>query len=162
MDGHDRVALELALQQAVDLQRPVLVHSFTRKGKGLNTAETDPVTWHQPRTGQAVGAANATSYSKVMARTLAHLARTDNRIGAVSAAMMEGTALTEMQAEHPGRVFDVGIAEAHGVALAAGMATQGLRPVVCIYSTFLPRAFAQIVHDVAIPRLPVIFGVDRG
>ena len=161
VDGHDRVALELALQQAVDLQRPVLVHSFTRKGKGLNTAETDPVTWHQPRTGQAVGAAIATSYSKVMARTLAHLARTDNRIVAVSAAMMEGTALTEMQAEHPGRVFDVGIAEAHGVALAAGMATQGLRPVVCIYSTFLQRAFDQIVHDVAIQRLPVIFGVDR-
>ena len=161
VDGHDRSMLEGAFQRALERRRPVLVHVFTQKGKGFQAAESDPVTWHQPGTAKAVGAANATSYSKVMARTLTELAQADDRIVAVSAAMMEGTALAEMERELPGRVFDVGIAEGHGVALAAGFATQGMRPVVCIYSTFLQRAFDQIVHDVAIQRLPVVLGVDR-
>ena len=161
VDGHDRPELESVLREAVDRRRPVLVHAFTRKGKGLPEAESDPVTLHQPGTAQAVGAANATSYSKVLARTLTDLAREDERIVAISAAMCEGTALADMQRELPDRVFDVGIAEGHAVAMAAGLATQGLRPVVCIYSTFLQRAFDQIVHDVAIQNLPVILGVDR-
>ena len=161
VDGHDRPELESVIRTAVERRRPVLIHAFTRKGMGLPAAESDPVTLHQPGTAQAVGAANATSYSKVLARTLTDLAREDDRIVAISAAMCEGTALADMQRELPDRVFDVGIAEGHAVAMAAGLATQGLRPVVCIYSTFLQRAFDQIVHDVAIQNLPVILGVDR-
>ncbi len=161
VDGHDRAELERVVRDAVERRRPVVIHAFTCKGRGLPAAVADPVALHQPGTAQAVGAANATSYSKVVARTLSELAREDDRIVAISAAMTEGTALTEMQRDHPGRVFDVGIAEAHAVAMAAGLASQGLRPVVCIYSTFLQRAFDQIVHDVAIQRLPVVLGVDR-
>ena len=161
VDGHDRPELENIIRAAVERRRPVLIHAFTRKGKGLPAAEDDPVTLHQPGTAQAVGAANATSYSKVLARTLTDLAHEDDRIVTISAAMCEGTALADMQRELPERVFDVGIAEGHAVAMAAGLATQGLRPVVCIYSTFLQRAFDQIVHDVAIQNLPVILGVDR-
>jgi len=122
---------------------------------------SDPVTLHQPGTAQAVGATAAPSYSKVLAQTLAELARDDARIVAVSAAMLEGTALADLQQALPGRVHDVGIAESHALALAAGLATQGLRPVVCIYSTFLQRGFDQIVHDIAIQELPIVLGVDR-
>ena len=101
VDGHDRSMLEGAFQRALERRRPVLVHVFTQKGKGFQAAESDPVTWHQPGTAKAVGAANATSYSKVMARTLTELAQADDRIVAVSAAMMEGTALAEMERELP-------------------------------------------------------------
>jgi 1-deoxy-D-xylulose-5-phosphate synthase len=161
LDGHDRVEIEAALTDAKARRRPVVVHLFTQKGRGLPDAERDPVTLHQPGTAAAVGAANATSYSKVMAKTLMELAKEDHRIVAISAGMMEGTALGEMQRELPGQVYDVGISESHAVALAAGMASQGLKPVVCIYSTFLQRAFDQIVHDVAIQNLPVVLAVDR-
>jgi len=161
IDGHDLGALEKALQAAKALRRPVAVHVFTQKGRGLPAAESDPVTLHQPGTAQAVGATAAPSYSKVLAQTLAELARDDPRIVAVSAAMLEGTALADLQQALPGRVHDVGIAESHALALAAGLATQGLRPVVCIYSTFLQRAFDQIVHDIAIQELPIVLGVDR-
>lgn len=161
VDGHDMEALEAALQHAKDQRRPVVVHVFTQKGRGLEAAETDPIRMHQPGTAQAVQGAQTPSYSQVLAQTLTELARSDTRLVAISAAMLEGTALAEMQAALPGRVFDVGICEGHAVALAAGLATQGLRPVVCIYSTFLQRAFDQIVHDVAIQGLPVVLGVDR-
>lgn len=161
IDGHDLGSLEAALQTAKDLRRPVAVHVFTQKGRGLPAAVSDPVTLHQPGTAQAVGATAAPSYSKVLAQTLAELAQDDPRIVAVSAAMLEGTALADLQQALPGRVHDVGIAESHALALAAGLATQGLRPVVCIYSTFLQRAFDQIVHDIAIQELPIVLGVDR-
>lgn len=161
VDGHDLRSLEEALQAAKALRRPVAVHVFTQKGRGLPAAVSDPVTLHQPGTAQAVGATAAPSYSKVLAQTLAELARDDSRIVAVSAAMLEGTALADLQQALPGRVHDVGIAESHALALAAGLATQGLRPVVCIYSTFLQRAFDQIVHDIAIQELPIVLGVDR-
>ena len=161
MDGHDLGSLEEALQEAKALRRPVAVHVFTQKGRGLPEAEVDPVTLHQPGTAQAVGATAAPSYSKVLAQTLVDLARDDPRIVAVSAAMLEGTALADLHEALPGRVHDVGIAESHALALAAGLATQGLRPVVCIYSTFLQRAFDQIVHDMAIQELPIVLGVDR-
>ncbi len=161
VDGHDLPALETALQAAKARCQPVVVHVFTQKGRGLPEAEGDPVTLHQPGTAQAVGASAAPSYSKVLARTLVELASDDPRIVAVSAAMLEGTALADLQEALPGRVHDVGIAESHALALAAGLATQGLRPVVCIYSTFLQRAFDQIVHDIAIQQLPIVLGVDR-
>ncbi len=161
LDGHDRPALESALRDARARRRPVVLHAFTQKGRGMPAAEADPVTLHQPGTAQAVQGARAPSYSQVMADTIAELAQADPRIVAISAAMLEGTALTRLQEAMPGRVFDVGIAESHAIALAAGLAAQGLRPVVCIYSTFLQRAFDQIVHDLAIQRLPVVIGVDR-
>ena len=161
IDGHDLRALDEALRVAKARRRPVAVHVFTQKGRGMPEAEEDPVTLHQPGTAQAVGATAAPSYSKVLARTLAELARDDPRIVAVSAAMLEGTALADLQQALPGRVHDVGIAESHALALAAGLATQGLRPVVCIYSTFLQRGFDQIVHDIAIQQLPIVLGVDR-
>ncbi len=161
IDGHDLESLERALQAAKARRQPVVVHVFTQKGRGLPEAVADPVTLHQPGTSRAVGAADAPSYSKVLSKTLIELAREDPRIVAVSAAMLEGTALADLQKALPGRVHDVGIAESHALALAAGLATQGLRPVVCIYSTFLQRAFDQIVHDVAIQRMPIVLGVDR-
>jgi 1-deoxy-D-xylulose-5-phosphate synthase len=161
VDGHDLEALETALQSAKARRRPVVLHVFTQKGRGLATAESDPVKLHQPGTAKAVQGASAPSYSQVLSQTLTELAQTDERIVAISAAMLEGTALTGMQTALPGRVFDVGICEGHAVALAAGLATQGMRPVVCIYSTFLQRAYDQIVHDVAIQGLPVVLGVDR-
>lgn len=165
VDGHDIRATVEALRRAADIEGPSFVHVITKKGKGYEPALTDLERSHAvsaPSKPLPAGALPpAPKYQDVFASTLIDLARTDDRIYAITAAMPGGTSLGKFGAEHPDRFFDVGIAEQHAVTFAAGLATAGLRPVCGIYSTFLQRAFDQIVHDVCIQRLPVIFAMDR-
>ncbi len=165
VDGHDQEELEDALKVARETAgkgAPVVVHVLTQKGRGYAQAEENPSRFHQPGSPlAAAGSAPQRTYSQVFARTLIDLMKGDPRIVAISAAMLEGTALSEVQKEFPHRVFDVGIAEEHAVIMAAGMAKEGLRPIVAIYSTFLQRSFDQIIHDVALQSLPVTFCIDR-
>jgi 1-deoxy-D-xylulose-5-phosphate synthase len=163
--GHNIPDLVDALKDAADSNNPVLVHIHTEKGKGYDPASNDlershavsapsaPLTPDQPKP--------APKYQDVFAQAAIDLAGNDDRIFAITAAMPSGTSLGKFGAVYPERYFDVGIAEQHAVTFAAGLATAGLRPIVGIYSTFLQRAFDQIIHDVAIQRLPVIFGLDR-
>jgi len=168
IDGHNLAHLINILENIRNIDDPVLLHVNTRKGKGYAPAEKNPVYFHgcgrfDVETGTCLPAApGPPAYTKVFARTLVELAEKDDRIVAVTAAMPEGTGLSEFSRRFPDRFFDVGIAEAHGVTFAAGMATEGFRPVVAIYSTFLQRAYDQIIHDVCIEGLPVIFAIDRG
>ena len=161
VDGHDFRQLELTLRQAkMPTGLVPLIHVVTHKGHGYEPAEDDPVKFHQPSSplGDASG---APTYSKVFAQTIARLMREDETVVGISAAMLEGTGLAEVQREFPDRVFDVGIAEQHAVSMAAGMASNGLNPFVSIYSTFMQRAFDQVVHDVCIQNLPVTLIADR-
>jgi 1-deoxy-D-xylulose-5-phosphate synthase len=160
IDGHDINALEIALAQARDYSRPTFVHVITTKGKGYQPAEGDAVYFH----GVAAEGKNdgtAPSYSEVFAQTVLRLARENPKLVAVTPAMPEGNCLSIVGAEFPQRVFDVGICEQHAVTFAAGLAAQGFRPVVAIYSTFLQRAFDQLIHDVCLQDLPVTFAIDR-
>jgi len=167
VDGHDMDALVDTLSRVRDMKGPILVHVLTQKGKGYVPAEADPWTWHASGPFDKVtGKAEAKSgglprYQNVFGKGLTELADADPRIVAITAAMPDGTSTDIFQNAHPNRFFDVGIAEGHGVTFAAGLATQGVKPVVAIYSTFLQRAFDNIVHDVALQKLPVVFGMDR-
>jgi 1-deoxy-D-xylulose-5-phosphate synthase len=164
VDGHDQQELEDALRVARDASRngPVVIHALTHKGRGYPLAEENPPKFHQPGTPSASAEGTPRfTYSQVFAKTLIELMKTDDKIVAISAAMLEGTALMEVRRHFPERVYDVGIAEEHAVIMAAGMAKAGLRPVVSIYSTFLQRAFDQLIHDVALQSLPVTICVDR-
>ncbi len=161
VDGHHLKQLEETLVQArVPAGMVPLVHVVTHKGHGYEPAEDDPVKFHQPSSplGSSSG---APTYSKVFADTIKRLMRQDQSVVGISAAMLEGTGLEEVRQEFPDRVFDVGIAEQHAVSMAAGMATVGLNPFVSIYSTFLQRAFDQVVHDVCLQNLPVTLIADR-
>lgn len=165
IDGHDVDTLTHMLKQAKDMERPVLLHVITKKGYGYLPAEKNPEKFHgigpfDPATGNVIPS-TAKSNSAVFGETLCELAADNDRIVAVTAAMTMGTGLTAFSKRYPERFFDVGIAEEHAVAMAAGMAVQGLRPVVAIYSTFLQRAYDQILHDVCLQSLPVIFAIDR-
>ena len=161
VDGHDLKQLEETLEQAKTLKgRVPLVHVVTHKGHGYKPAEDDPVKFHQPSSPLGAGS-GAPTYSAVFAKTISRIMREDTRVVGISAAMLEGTGLAEVQREFPERVFDVGIAEQHAVSMAAGMAADGLRPFVSIYSTFMQRAFDQVVHDVCLPNLPVTLIADR-
>jgi len=161
-DGHDIAELEAALTRAREYsQRPILVHVITRKGKGHTPAENDAVGFHGVSPSQHGKEASA-SCSDVFGEVVLKLARKDPRIVAITAAMSENTGLNLVAREFPDRVFDVGICEQHAVTFAAGLATQGFVPIVAIYSTFLQRAFDQIIHDVCLQNLPVIFAIDRG
>ena len=160
INGHDIGALRETLEQAKQVQRPVLVHVFTKKGKGYNPAEEDAVTFHGVAPNGTKSGAGP-SYSSVFGETMLKIARRDPRLVAITAAMPDGTGLVRFAREFPKRFFDVGIAEEHAVTFAAGLATQGLRPVVALYSTFLQRAYDQIVHDVCLQNLPVVFAIDR-
>jgi 1-deoxy-D-xylulose-5-phosphate synthase len=157
-----------ALEQAKVLKGPILLHAVTKKGKGFPPAEKDSITYYAPPSFNIVtGEINAAperlpSYSDVYTRTLIRLAELDRRVVAVTAAMLEGTKLKLFQEKFPNRIFDVGIAEEHAVTFAAGMATAGLRPFVAIYSTFMQRAYDQVMHDVCLQNLPVAIGMDRG
>ncbi len=168
INGHSLPQLLATLRAHRDDAHPVLVHVTTRKGKGWQPAEKDPVFWHgatpfSVETGEvARGAARAPSFTAVFGQTLVELARQDPRVVAVTAAMPEGTGLHFFAREFPDRFFDVGICEQHAVTFAAGLAVKGLKPVVAIYSTFLQRAFDQIFHDVCLMHLPVVFVLDRG
>jgi len=168
INGHSIPQLLATLREVRDHPHPVLVHVVTRKGKGYEPAEADPVFWHgatpfSVETGEvAKKKPGPPSYTKVFADTITDLARQDPRVVAITAAMPEGTGLDVFARELPERFFDVGICEQHAVTFAAGLATRGLRPVVAIYSTFLQRAYDQIFHDVTLMHLPVVFVLDRG
>lgn len=168
INGHSLPQLLATLRAHRDDAHPVLIHVTTRKGKGWQPAEKDPVFWHgatpfSVETGEvARGAARAPSFTAVFGQTLVELARQDPQVVAITAAMPEGTGLDVFAREFPDRFFDVGICEQHAVTFAAGLAAKGLKPVVAIYSTFLQRAFDQIFHDVCLMRLPVVFVLDRG
>ena len=167
IDGHDVNALVDTFSRVKDMQRTILVHVMTRKGKGYTRAEDDPWTWHaaapfDPATGQGTKKGRGLPrYQKVFGKGLIELADRDPKVVAITAAMPDGTSTDMFSEAHPDRYFDVGIAEGHGVTFAAGLATQGVKPIVAIYSTFLQRAFDSIVHDVALQGLPVVFGMDR-
>jgi 1-deoxy-D-xylulose-5-phosphate synthase len=165
VDGHNFKELHEALAIVKEVSRdgtPVVLHALTHKGRGYALAEENPCKFHQPGTPQPSGGSGvALTYSQSFTRTLSALMEKDERIVAISAAMLVGTALTEVQKKFPNRVYDVGIAEEHAVIMAAGMAKAGWRPVVIIYSTFLQRSFDQLIHDVCLQNLPVIFGIDR-
>jgi 1-deoxy-D-xylulose-5-phosphate synthase len=168
INGHSIPQLLATLREYKDASHPVLVHVVTRKGKGYEPAEADPVFWHgatpfSVETGEvAKKTPGPPSYTKVFAKTLVELAEKDPRIVAITAAMPEGTGLDLFAKAIPERFFDVGICEQHAVTFAAGLATRGLLPVVAIYSTFLQRAYDQILHDVCLMHLPVVFVLDRG
>jgi 1-deoxy-D-xylulose-5-phosphate synthase len=161
VDGHDIAELEAALKRARDYEfKPTLVHVLTQKGKGFSQAEIDASRFHgvSPRSNNGK---SAPSYSQVFGRTVLRLMEENEKVVAISAAMLDGTGLTEAASKFPRRVFDVGICEQHAVTLAAGLAAQGFVPIVAIYSTFLQRAFDQIIHDVCLQNLPVVFAIDR-
>jgi len=168
LDGHDLGALLDTLGKVKKLKGPVLLHVVTKKGKGYEPAEGDPNTWHGvgafDRAGGTMAPAKeeVPSFGSVMTRTAIELAERDPRVVAITAAMADGTGLVKFQQRFPDRFFDVGIAEAHGVCFAAGLAADGMRPIVSIYSTFLQRAYDQVIHDVAIQDLPVLLTLDRG
>jgi len=161
VDGHDLEELLLAMDGIKDyLDRPVLLHVVTQKGHGYAPAEEDPIKLHGVSPAGATKPA-APSYSQVFAQTCTKLIEQNPRVVAITAAMLEGTALVATAKAHPDRVYDVGICEQHAVTFAAGLATQGVRPICAIYSTFLQRGYDQVVHDVAVQNLPVLFALDR-
>ncbi len=167
IDGHNLELVIETIENIKDYDRPVLVHVITKKGKGFEFAEEDPCSYHgvgpfEPETGSPIKCApKQASYSDIMGRTLTEIAEKDPDVVAITAAMQEGTGLAGFAQAHPGRIYDVGIAEPHAVTFAAGLATNGIKPVVAIYSTFLQRSYDEIVHDVCLQGLPVIFAIDR-
>ncbi len=166
IDGHRFDHLFPTLENIKRLKGPILVHVITKKGKGYEPAEKNPISLHATapflrETGEAKKRPQAPTYTKVFASTLIRLAKRDKRIVAITAAMPEGTGLGSFAEVMPDRFYDVGIAEQHAVTFAAGLAVSGSRPVVAIYSTFLQRAFDQIIHDVCIQNLPVVLCLDR-
>lgn len=165
-NGHNVQQLIKIFQHVKDLKGPILVHVTTQKGKGYKPAEDDDqklhgVTPFDKVTGKAIKKSDVPSYTKIFGEALVEIARMNEKVVGITAAMPDGTGLNILQREIPERFFDVGIAEQHAVTFAAGLATEGIIPVVAIYSTFLQRAFDQIVHDVAIQKLPVVFVLDR-
>lgn len=166
IDGHRFDHLFPTLENIKKLSGPVLVHVVTKKGKDYAPAERDPASFHgvppfEIKTGLPLKKSSIPTYTKVFSQTLIRLAERDERILAISAAMPEGTGLSSFAERFPDRFYDVGIAEQHGVTFAAGLASGGFHPVVAIYSTFLQRAYDQIVHDVCLQNLPVTFAIDR-
>lgn len=176
VDGHNLKELIQALENAKRQDIPVIIHARTVKGKGYEPAEGDPITWHgvvpfdrtrgEFRAGSVPMASpppkKIPTYTSVFAETVATLAKRDKKVVAITAAMLGGTGLDKIQSEIPEQIFDVGICEQHAVTYAAGLACEGLTPIAAIYSTFLQRAYDQIVHDVCIQKLPVVFAIDRG
>jgi len=167
MDGHDIKELVKTLRNMRHLTGPQLLHVVTRKGKGYDPAEKDPIKWHgpgpfDPKSGTIFKEkASGPSYSQIFGQWLCDMAAADPRIVGITPAMREGSGLVEYSKKFPQRYFDVAIAEQHAVTFAAGLACEGLKPVVAIYSTFLQRAYDQLIHDVALQNLPVVFALDR-
>ena len=167
IDGHNFEHLLPTLENVLKMKGPVLLHVITKKGLGYEPAETNPVWFHAcppfvRETGAPAKKAARPSYTQIAIDSLIKLAREDKRIIAITAAMCEGTGLNAFEKEFPDRIYDVGIAEQHAVTFAAGLAAQGMRPVVAMYATFLQRAYDQVLHDVATQNLPVTFCIDRG
>jgi 1-deoxy-D-xylulose-5-phosphate synthase len=167
MDGHDIKELVTTLRNMRKLPGPQFLHVVTRKGKGYDPAEKDPIKWHgpgpfDPKSGTIFKEkATGPTYSQVFGQWLCDMAARDPRIVGITPAMREGSGLVEYSRKFPQRYFDVAIAEQHAVTFAAGLACEGLKPVVAIYSTFLQRAYDQLIHDVAVQNLPVMFALDR-
>ena len=168
IDGHDLKTLVPVLEniKKSDVGKPIFLHCITKKGKGYEPAEKSDDKFHgvnkfNIETGQSISKSNKKSYSKVFGETLSKVAETDEKIIAITAAMMSGTGLDTFRSQHPAKFFDVGIAEQHAVTMAAGLATEGFKPFVAIYSTFLQRAYDQVVHDVSLQKLPDRFAIDR-
>ena len=165
VDGHDIEKLESLLKISKELDGPVLIHVLTKKGKGYKPAEENPDKFHSTsafeiETGKTLKE-KQTDYSKIFGNKLIQLAEKNNKIVAITASMKDGTGLTEFQKKFPNRFFDVGIAEQHAIGFSAGLASNGMIPVVPIYSSFYQRAYDQVIHDVCIQNLPVIMCVDR-
>ncbi|WP_288498491.1 1-deoxy-D-xylulose-5-phosphate synthase [uncultured Erwinia sp.] len=168
VDGHDVLALVQTLSNMRALKGPQFLHIMTKKGKGYAPAEKDPISWHAvPKFDPASGllpksADGLPSYSKIFGQWLSETAAEDSKLMAVTPAMREGSGMVSFSRDYPQQYFDVAIAEQHAVTFAAGLAIGGYKPVVAIYSTFLQRAYDQLIHDVAIQKLPVLFAIDRG
>ena len=163
IDGHDVALMQKVFRDGLRRKEPVLIHVITQKGKGYGPSEANPELYHGTGPLETLKSAQSQlpSYSQVFGEKLSALAQENDKIVAVTAAMPDGTGLSQFKEHWPDRFFDVGIAEQHAVTLAAGLAAGGLRPVVAIYSTFLQRSFDQIIHDVCLPQLPVVLAVDR-
>jgi 1-deoxy-D-xylulose-5-phosphate synthase len=167
MDGHDVAALVRTLRNQRQLKGPQFLHVVTRKGKGYAPAEADPIKWHGPGAFDPASGtifkekATGPSFSQVFGQWLCDMAERDPKIVGITPAMREGSGLVEFSRRFPERYFDVAIAEQHAVTFAAGLACEGLKPVVAIYSTFLQRGYDQLIHDVALQNLPVVFALDR-
>ena len=167
IDGHDLDSLIPTLENIKQLEGPQFLHVVTKKGRGYKLAEADPVAYHGPgKFDPAVGLQKPTqapkqTFTQVFGQWLCDMAEKDPRLVGITPAMREGSGMVEFEARFPERYFDVGIAEQHAVTFAAGLACEGLKPVVAIYSTFLQRAYDQLIHDVAIQNLPVVFALDR-
>ncbi len=166
VNGHNLEELADAFEKAKQLNEPVLVHVITKKGKGYKNAENNPSKFHgigpfEPETGAVIGASTERSYSSLIGDFIVEEAKNDDRIVAITAAMCDATGLGKFAKEFPKRLFDVGIAEEHAVSFAAGLAKGGMKPVVCIYSSFLQRSYDQIMQDVCMQNLPVVFAIDR-
>ncbi|KFX20827.1 1-deoxy-D-xylulose-5-phosphate synthase [Pectobacterium betavasculorum] len=169
VDGHDVQALAHTLKNMRNLKGPQLLHIMTKKGKGYAPAEQDPISWHAvPKFDPASGTLPKSkegaqpTYSKIFGQWLQETAAKDSKLMAVTPAMREGSGMVQFSRDYPQQYFDVAIAEQHAVTFAAGLAVGGYHPVVAIYSTFLQRAYDQVIHDVAIQNLPVLFAIDRG
>jgi 1-deoxy-D-xylulose-5-phosphate synthase len=167
VDGHDVDALVTTLGNMRSLPGPQFLHVVTQKGKGYAPAEADPIKWHGPGPYDPASGtlfkekAAGPTYSQVFGEWLCDMAEQDGRFVGITPAMREGSGLVDFEQRFPERYFDVAIAEQHAVTLAAGLACDGMRPVVAIYSTFLQRGYDQLIHDVALQRLPVVFAIDR-
>jgi 1-deoxy-D-xylulose-5-phosphate synthase len=166
IDGHDLDTLTATLANVRELRGPQLLHVITRKGHGYARAEDDPILYHgvpkfDPAVGVVVKPAARPAYTQIFGDWLCDMAARDSRVIGITPAMREGSGLVRFSQEYPERYFDVGIAEQHAVTFAAGLACEGLKPVVAIYSTFLQRAYDQLIHDVALQNLPVVFAIDR-
>jgi len=160
IDGHNIQDLVRVLEDVRQLDRPVVIHVITRKGKGYGSAEDDPGNYHGVAAGTP-GGKSSLSFTEAFGGALLDLAGRNDGIVALTAAMEQGTGLAPFRKTYPGRFFDVGIAEAHAVTFAAGLAARGLRPVVAVYSTFIQRSVDQVLHDVALQNLPALFALDR-
>ena len=167
IDGHNIPLIMSTLQHAKEIPGPILIHVLTKKGKGYRPAEQDPTRFHGTgpydiETGKPLnGGSKSPTYTQVFGRTMVRLAEENQKVIAVTAAMIDGTGLEEFAQGNPGRFFDVGIAEEHAVTFAGALAKGGFRPVVAVYSTFLQRAYDEIIHDVCLQNLPVVFAIDR-
>ena len=168
VDGHDVHEMVRVLRAAKAAKRPILIHAYTQKGHGWEVAEADPLTYHglgkyNPDTGEIQKGASGgpPSYTNVFAQAAIELADADEKVVAITAAMPTGTGLNKFEQAHPTRMYDVGMCEQHGVTFAAGLASEGMRPICAIYSTFLQRGYDQVVHDVCLQKLPVTFAMDR-
>jgi 1-deoxy-D-xylulose-5-phosphate synthase len=168
IDGHDLPQLIEVLKAIQQLKGPHVLHVVTKKGRGYEPAEADPIKYHgvtrfNPETGEMVKSPGGPpTYTQVFGRTLVRLAEEDPKIVAITAAMPEGTGLDLFRKEIPKRFYDVGLGEQHAATFAAGLACGGLKPVVAIYSSFMQRGFDQMIHDVCLQKLPVVFCLDRG